>query len=337
MENIFDELDLFARRQMAYKLLTTYKTYGKQKTGYEDVSLKTLFNKLTYYRKKPLCIERGNQLKRILAEIQNRFLQKLGAPSVEVEQYLKFDHVVAFINSEIDVFGIKNKQIKINLLYSSYLTETTIFHECKHLSQQYDLHKIKNGLHVENNNKFIAFCMLFSHLFEEDTLPYCLIVEELDANLYAYKTRKNLVNIGYIKSSIDDEWLEKIKTYYVLNSFEYQKGEYNKNFNKILRHFKKTRQKFVKEITFVSDEIKREAMAISPNEYIKYAQKVLDDMYDDVVKFLKSQNIKQEIIFKPNGQLNYGKKSHEFLSNYYYKINNKLKKSKEDIQITKNA
>lgn len=317
-----------------FNLLTKYKTYGKIKTGYENVSLKTLFEKLDYYKRNIFAFNKLIELEKIYAEFQNRFLQKMGAPSVNVKHFFNTTPMLAYVGSTDFQPAHENINLYINALYLHHLNPFNIFHECRHLCQHYNLDKIVNGNEIENNQKFIAFCLLFSHLYKDDALPYNLKVEELDANLYAYTINKQLIKKGYIKLQPDDEYFNTINIFSVLTDLEYKKDNYNKNFTKIIKFFNKSK-KYIKQTNLIDENLKKVLDSINPKLFVRYANRVLGEMYDDVYVFLKTKHSDKKDFFLPNGEINYSYQNHNFLVNQFKKYEKESNKQFLNNQIAK--
>lgn len=316
------------RAQALIEMFTNFYTTGVVKTGFEPLNTIELFNMLNkkadvvnkqyavYKDSNPENREKNletmitnldstvanlNDFSNIIAEVQNRFLKQLKAPSVHVKQFNNADALMqtVFLPDKTNdrVFT------QFNLEQVKKIDFSVIAHECKHIEQYYGLHKLIKGLPISEDEKVMSVHVMLRGIYNQfiSMRNYLTDIAEIDANLYAFNAARKIA-----EKENEPKFLGKqiFADYFCQTLLLSPNYETNKAFKYIRKNFNKQRYNFLS--LDVPENIKEVVKSVDIDAYLKKLYARLQEAYNLQIKLINSadKKIKNKYLTKL-GEINY--------------------------------
>ena len=160
-----------------------------------------------------------------------------------------------------------------------------IAHECKHISQYFELYKMSKNCNFENKNAISSLAVLYDALYGDLTVDYANKLYEFDANLFAIKTIDKLTRSGELK---DNQSALKLilRIVKLKRNFKFENQQISPEIkNKIKLNFKKATKRLVNE-PFVDESLKNVAKQVDVDKYVDYMEQQLQKLSKVLEEYL---------------------------------------------------
>lgn len=160
-----------------------------------------------------------------------------------------------------------------------------IAHECKHISQYYELYKMSRLSSFENTKAVASLAVLYDAMYKNLTVDYANKLYEFDANLFAIKVIDKLTRCGELKDN--QEVLKLIlRVVRLRRKFKFENEQICPEIkDQIKTNFEQATKRFVNE-PFVDASLKNIAMQVDIDKYLSNIEKQLQKLTKILEEYL---------------------------------------------------